>query len=831
MKWIILIAMLVLFIGTLPVTVALEISYISVQDGDWNNTATWDLGTIPGTGDPAWGSQDIGAMDVESTNIFSCGTITISASYILNESLNSNDTCITIQADNVIIDGNGFIINYSQDGGNGEYGIFVSNYDNITIKNINFTEGLASGSSDYAIYFDDVESSLVKNNVIRTTGSSGIGIVLKDLSFNNVVLNNTIVTSGTSGIGIYLTNGADLNNLTNNTISANGASADAIFLGANADSNNIINNIVFGKRTGIYIFSGSGLNSIRNNTVTSEDHGIRIRTSDDNTLDGNNVVMNEAYDYGVFIEESEDSILINNNVNTSESLSYIIIGTTEAEYSQSIDNTNLAEGKPVNFTYNVDNLIFDGINFTIFGQIIFAYSENITITNSNISNDALSLLYTNDSTISNNTITSETGYGIFLYINSNNNFISNNFINTNSNQGQDIYVKESDLNTINGNNLETHGFYSFPIWLESSSGNSITYNNLTTNGTQSYGMLYSNADTQFNNFDYNNILTTGSLGRGIITTIMVNSNTFSYNNITTTTGSSSYGIFLEKGSDNNTFSNMIFNTQSPALYMNAFSNNFTLKDSTFDTHVAYDDFLALSGASGTWNFTNVTKTNGNPFNSTLTTSTGTMYYKWYYEAFANDTTNNVGLANVNILIYNNSGILQANLTTNLTGDTNRTEILEYIKTSSAISSYSNYTVNATYLTQTINYNHNLTSKQNIFDIFTFNLTPPTTTTVEGNPGSGPFPGTTTTINQTDNQTINGTTTTVPSEDPEDIWNDITEGVHVLASQVEINGHLITIPFINQPLLWWHVLILIITMIIIGLYYSGKLPRKINFHGG
>ncbi|MBU4299930.1 MAG: hypothetical protein KKB09_01810, partial [Nanoarchaeota archaeon] len=50
------------------------------------------------------------------TNISACGVTLSTANeyYVLNTSINSSDTCITIGANNVTLDGAGYTINYSK---------------------------------------------------------------------------------------------------------------------------------------------------------------------------------------------------------------------------------------------------------------------------------------------------------------------------------------------------------------------------------------------------------------------------------------------------------------------------------------------------------------------------------------------------------------------------------------------------------------------------------------------------------------------------------------------------------------------------------------------
>ncbi len=69
------------------------------------------------------------------TNINTCGTLNVANEiYNLTANVNNESDCFIIGADNIILDGNGFIVNYSQ----ASAGYAINNsggYDNITIRN------------------------------------------------------------------------------------------------------------------------------------------------------------------------------------------------------------------------------------------------------------------------------------------------------------------------------------------------------------------------------------------------------------------------------------------------------------------------------------------------------------------------------------------------------------------------------------------------------------------------------------------------------------------------------------------------------------------------
>jgi parallel beta-helix repeat protein len=193
---------------------------------------------------------------------------------------------------------------------------------------------------------------------------------------------------------------------------------------------------------GIY-FEDADNGTIENNTITtsgSSGYGTYLRESSNNNLNNNTITTSGTYGYGTRLRSSSNNSLTNNKVNSSQSNSYVLYGTTSLYYNNSIDSSNLAEGKPVNYTYNADNLVFNNVDFTQYGQVIFAYSRGINITNSNFSDDSLNLFYTSNSLIQNNNINTSKGYGIYLYQNAVGNNLNNNTINTSGSHGYGTYL-------------------------------------------------------------------------------------------------------------------------------------------------------------------------------------------------------------------------------------------------------------------------------------------------------------------------------------------------------------------------------------------------------
>ena len=92
--------------------------------------------------------------------------------------------------------------------------------------------------------------------------------------------------------------------------------------------------------------------------------------------------------------------------------------------------------------------------------------------------------------------------------------------------------------------------------------------------------------------------------------------------------------------------------------------------------------------------------------------------KWYYRAYVNDTSGN-NISNANVTAFNSTSNYQFNLTTDSTGYTNITEIIDYINNGGTNTYYSLYTIYANNITFSVNHTYNVTLEQNnLKDVFT-----------------------------------------------------------------------------------------------------------------
>ena len=583
---------------------------------------------------------------VTVTAISSCQNLTIeNATYVLTSNVSSTGTCFNVKANNVTLDCAGFTINYSYSGTVAGYGVNVTNYNFITIKNCVIKEGISTTSSKYPIYFRGANNGTIDNNTITASGTYGHGIYLYLNSNYNALSSNTITTSGSDGFGIYLDQ------------------------------------------------------SLKNN-------------------------------------------LTNNQVNTSNSKSYFIYGTSSSHYNHTIGNDNYAEGKPVNYTYNADNLVFNGVDFTTYGQVIFAYSRNITITNSNFSDDSLNLFYTNTSTISNNNINTSNGMGIYLYSSSNSNIVSGNTFITSGGYGTGIYLySSSNSNTISNNIITTSNNSAHGIVFSGANSNNILNNTITTSGSSGYGIYLYSSST--NTISTNTINTSGGSGHGIRLVSSSNNNPV-LNNTITTSGSSGYGIQLYSSSTNNSFSGMSIktnNTNGYSFYIYDTNHNFTISDSILNSSLAPEIYIGNAVTGGEWNFTNVTRADGSRINiSWIAGANGTLNMHWYLDVNVSNNYTKALLENANVTGWNKDGTYLFSESTNSSGNIARKTILEYTnENNTAITYYTPHTVNTSlsgYATNssTVNFSSTLNKWLNVQLVGIPNITSltPTNATITGN---------------------------------------------------------------------------------------------------
>ncbi|HLD89405.1 MAG TPA: right-handed parallel beta-helix repeat-containing protein [Patescibacteria group bacterium] len=567
---------------------------------------------------------------IGSTSNFTCGQ-TINQSCILNQSEVCPSTGFVIGAPNIILDGNGFTLNYSSTAT--AYAINnTAGYDNVTIQNFNIYQTTTQTLSQ-AIYMYSSENSTIQNNNISTRGNYGYAIYFNTNCHRNRVLNNRLmaIDSGVYTDPIYFNNNVDYNLIDGNFLNMSTAS-NGIYIVTNADYNNITNNIIitstYNSAYGIRLQAHTNA-YVYNNNITTNYYGIRLSTvyngnvtnnyinsngagatcyidsGNNNTLNNNTFIMN-SIGQGVHIVSSPRNVLINNIINSSRSNSVWIDASVLNElpsvdyvnYNQSIDTSNLAEGYPILFNYSLKNqVVLENINVNeTYGQIICAGCKNVTYNNVTASGDGINFFGTRDSIISNSLINTNKGYGIVLFTNSYNNTIFNNTL---IETGSIYYLYRlyvlGNSNNISYNNITTSGLSRTGV-LISAYGNNINNNYVSTTGSGRYAIQIGGKGNQIDN----NILQTSGGGSAHPIVDSGGENTYTNNQIKVL-GTTSHGTYITSADSiyiNNTFNNSIAGGYSAFTFGNNAHRN-RIINSTFITTSTPGLLLYQSGT--TWN--------------------------------------------------------------------------------------------------------------------------------------------------------------------------------------------------------------------------------------
>lgn len=220
-------------------------------------------------------------------SIGDCQSLNVSGStYYLTNDVNSSGTCFTILADNVTLDCQSHMINFSQR--TFGVGVFDNGFDSATIKNCRIVNGNHSLRDDNnpmasnhlkGILMQNIQNATVTNNTINVTGSNAKTVHIEYSDYNNVSNNVLTFSSRNSSIGnwdgavVSLWDG-DNNTVANNVLVLEGMEGiDNIRLNSHSDYNSFISNRL--KSSEGYV-SGADNNSYGNvlaNTTFYNDFG------------------------------------------------------------------------------------------------------------------------------------------------------------------------------------------------------------------------------------------------------------------------------------------------------------------------------------------------------------------------------------------------------------------------------------------------------------------------------------------------------------------------------------------------------------------------------
>ena len=304
------------------------------------------------------------------------------------------------------------------------------------------------------------------------TGGNGVG--LGDLygidseGRNNVIIQNfgTSTAPANLGIskfyeGIYLTGTANstiLNNITN----------------ANRDS-------------GIYL-SSSPNNTLTGNTTNLSYTGIALINSNNNNLNANAAGSNSV---GIYLQSSSGDVMTGNRL-AGNRTSIWFNNASDGLFNSTIDATNMVEGKPIIYLYNVQGT--QSVPIVYSGDVAdagkgYAYAGDIGMFN------CISCKYV---TLKNAVLSPANTYGVFLR---NSPYSSVINVTADSNGFAGIYLISSPYSTLTGN---TVNYGNVGISLTSSGTSTITNNHLILNNGLGISLASSGTSTITNNLNLMN---------------------------------------------------------------------------------------------------------------------------------------------------------------------------------------------------------------------------------------------------------------------------------------------------------------------------------------
>jgi parallel beta-helix repeat protein len=215
------------------------------------------------------------------------------------------------------------------------------------------------------------------------------------------------------------------------------------------------------------------------------------------------------FSYSTLVDTSNNTL--SGNVMVGNQHNFDVEGPALSDFQQSVDTSNLVDGKPVYYFMNKSDIVVNADAYPEVGYLGFVNCHNVTVQGLNLTKNGQGLLLvsTNGSKIIGNNV--ENNYdGISLY-SSSNSVLSGNNITANDYDG--ILLSSSSNNTLSGNNVTDSLEYG--IGLYSSSNNNVLSGN-NVNANQYFGI--SLESSSFNRIYHNNI------DNGIWTALVYDSN-------------------------------------------------------------------------------------------------------------------------------------------------------------------------------------------------------------------------------------------------------------------------------------------------------------------
>ena len=318
----------------------------------------------------------------------------------------------------------------------------------------------------------------------QVTEMTGIRL---DSADGNILTGNDI-RLGDCGINLW---NSSNNRLAGNIVSSN--NEYGIYLQSSGD-NEVTGNTADHNANGGICLYGSKSNNITGNTANDNDYcGIKVDCSSSNLLAGN-IVDSNRWD-GIDLWYSGNNTLTGNII-SNNSYNFGLYGWSDSYFNNSIDTTNLVDGKTLLYLKGASDITIDST--TDVGTIYCIQCDNITVRDIALTNNGAGVFFwkVNNSEVV-NVNASQNGLGISLHNssdvtltgctvlrnsrgidvwNSTDNMLIDNRV---SNNREGVNLRNSCSNNLTGNDANSNTGYG--VNLRSSDDNMVTGNTLSDN--------------------------------------------------------------------------------------------------------------------------------------------------------------------------------------------------------------------------------------------------------------------------------------------------------------------------------------------------------------
>lgn len=337
------------------------------------------------------------SLSIAATNVSSCGTLsTPNVQYVLTQSISSNGTCITLNADNITLDCNGSSII-----GNGSwYGINSSNAKNVSISNCDIS------AYNSGIFVNYASGLLVSNATLHNNSYAGLYILGQ---FNNLTISNIEAFGNRDGVHIFdsINPGGRSRNNSLRNITAYLNLDMGLYIGGMFNSS--VSDVSLYDNAGSTYIYVSANNSFSN--IVSSNSSITIASSDNNVF-SNMSVSNSST--GLYVDECFNNSFYSVNL-SGNPYNLRVSGVLPGDCANNFTDSYV-DGRPIYSIINAQDLIVpSGAGF-----IIISDSTNITVENQTFYNNGYPMIVCYSSSVSTRGIVAYNNSVAVYFINSEN---------------------------------------------------------------------------------------------------------------------------------------------------------------------------------------------------------------------------------------------------------------------------------------------------------------------------------------------------------------------------------------------------------------------------